>query len=314
MAVTTPIVGGVDNYVNIYSEATWGTRPGSPTVLNLPVTGYTVTSQRNSRQTQAHYGQFGAVWTHHVNGMPTGQLTGELCGVEPASSSTSLADTIVAWAFGSETSKFLPSYGIEAIEGGIADHQHNGMRINTFTLTGAESQSVNYTLDLMGKSESDLGGTATAMTIDMKGFPAFEFSDASLTIGGTAIDMKSFQLQRSNNLKVHYAGSTNPSVLVRGSRLTSFQCVVFKQDATWDTIRRAFTETDVAIVLTIKGRHAGTGASGTFRKLVFTMPACRYLVPADAHAFDDLTTVTLPFQCLLNPSGGAEITYASSLE
>jgi hypothetical protein len=314
MAVTTPIVGGVDNYVNIYSESTWGTRPASPTVLNLPVTGYTVTSQRNSRQTQAHYGQFGAVWTHHVNGMPAGQLTGELCGVEPTGSSTSLADTIVAWAFGSETSKFLPSYGIEAIEGGIADHQHNGMRINTFTLTGAESQSVNYVLDLMGKSESVLGDTATAMSIDMKGFPAFEFSDASITIGGTAYDMKSFQIQRQNNLKTHYAGSTNPTVMVRGSRLTSFQCVLFKQNDDWDEIRRAFTETDVAIVLTIKGRHAGTGASGTYRKFVFTMPAARYLVPSDAHAFDDLTTVTLPFQCLLNPSGGNEITYVSSLE
>ena len=78
MAVTTPIVGGVDNYINIYSEATWGTRPGSPTVLNLPVTGYTVASQRNSRQTQAHYGQFGAIWTHHVNGMPSGKIAGEL--------------------------------------------------------------------------------------------------------------------------------------------------------------------------------------------------------------------------------------------
>lgn len=314
MAVSTPIVAGVDNYINLYSEATWGTRPETPTILNLPVTNYGVSMQRNSRQTQPHYGQFGAVTTHHVNGMLSGQIAGELCGVEPTGSSTSLADTIVGWAFGSETSKFLPSYGVECIEGGIADHQHNGLRVNTFTLAGSESQAITYTLDVMGKNETDLGDTATAMTIDMKGFPGFEFFDATLTIGGTAYDMKSFQLQRQNNLKVHYAGSQTPAVLVRGNRLTSFQCVLFKQDATWDTIRRSFTETDVAIVLTIKGRHAGTGASGTFRKLVFTMPSCRYLLPADAPAYDDVTTVTLPFGCQLNPAGGAEITYASSLE
>ncbi|CAB4177912.1 hypothetical protein UFOVP1004_38 [uncultured Caudovirales phage] len=314
MAVTTPIIGGVDNYINIYSESTWGTRPGSPSIINLPVSNYGVSMQRNSRQTQPHYGQFGAVTTHHVNGMLSGQIAGELSGVEPTASATSLADTIVGWAFGSETSKFLPSYGVEAIEGGIADHQHNGLRVNTFTLSGSESQAITYTLDVMGKNETDLGGTATAMTIDMKGFPGFEFFDSTLTIGGTAYDMKSFQIQRQNNLKVHYAGSQTPAVLVRGNRLTSFQCVLFKQDAQWDTIRRSFTETDVAIVLTIKGRHAGTGASGTFRKLVFTMPSCRYLLPADSHAYDDVTTVTLPFGCQLNPAGGAEITYASSLE
>lgn len=317
MAVTTPIVAGVDNYINIYAESAWGTRPGSPTVLNLPVTSYTVAQQRNSRMTQAHYGQYGAVWPHHINGLVSGQIGGELTGIEPTGSSTSLADTIVGWAFGSETSKLLPSYGVEAIEGGVADHQHNGLRVNQFTLAGAESQSINYVLDVMGKSETALGDTATAMTLDMHGFPAFEFADASLTIGGTAYDMKSFQLQRQNNLKVHYAGSSTPLVMVRGSRNTSFSCVLFKQNADWDVIRRSFTETDVAIVLTIKGRHAGTGASGTFRKLVFTMAACRYLVPQDAHAFDDLTTVTIPFQCLLSVSEGSgvpEISYVSSIE
>lgn len=314
MSVTTPIVGGSDNYINIYSEADWSVRPETPTIINLPVTSYGVAAQRNSRQTQPHYGQFGSVSTHHINGMVSGQISGELTGVEPSGSSTSLADTILSWAFGSETSKFLPSYGVEAIEGGIADHQHNGLRVNSFTLSGAESQAVTYTLDLMGKSETALGGTATAMTFDAKGFPGFEFSDATLTIGGTSFDMKSFQLQRQNNLKVHYSGSTTPTVIVRGNRLTSFQCVLFKQNADWDTIRRSFTETDVAIVLTIKGRHAGTGASGTFRKLVFTMSNSRYLVPQDSSAYDDLTTVTLPFACQIPTGGGAEISYVSSLE
>ena len=313
MAVSTPIVAGSDNYISIYSESAWGTRPETPTVINLPVTNYGVAVQRNSRQTQPHYGQFGSITTHHVNGMPAGQITGELTGVEPSGSSTSLAQTVLGWVFGAETSKSLPSMGVEFIQGGIADRQHNGMRVNQFTLAGAEGQAVTYTLDVMGKTESALGAAATAMAIDMKGFPGFEFSDVTLSIGGTAFDIKSFQLQRQHNLKTHFAGSTAPVAMVKGNRLTSFQCVAFKQTDDWDDIRNSFTETDAEIILTIKGRHGGTGASGTFRQAVFTMSNCRYLVPQDAHAYEDLTTVTLPFQCMIPNGGGSEISIAYSL-
>lgn len=314
MAISTPIVAGAENYINIYSEATWGTRPVSPTVINLPVTNYGVAMQRNSRQTQPHYGQFGAISTHHVNGQPAGQIAGELSGVEPTGSSTSLAQTILGWVFGAETNKFLPSMGVEFIQGGIADRQHNGLRVNAFTLSGAESQAVTYTLDVIGKTESALGDTATAMSIDMKGFPGFEFADVTLSLGGTAYDIKSFQLQRQHNLKTHYSGSNTPSVLVKGSRITTFQCVGFKQTDDWDDIRNSFSETDVEAILVLKGRHGGTGLSGTFRKITITMPKCRYLVPQDQHAYDDLTTVTLPFACHIPDGGGSEISLAYALE
>lgn len=313
MAVDTPIVAGSDNYVNIYTESTWGTRPASPTVINLPVTNYGVAMTRHARQSQPHYGQFGAVSTHHVNGMPAGQITGELSAIEPSGSTTSLAKSLLDWVFGAETSKLLPSMGIEFIQGGIADRQHNGMRVNQFTLTGAEGQAVTYSLDVMGKTESALGAAATAMGIDMKGFPGFEFSDVTLTLGGTAYDIKSFQLQRQHNLKTHYSGSTSPIALVKGNRLTSFQCVAFKQTDDWDDIRNSFTETNISNVLTIKGRHGGTSASGTFLQIAITMPNSRYLVPQDAHAYEDLSTVTLPFQCMIPNGGGSEISIAYSL-
>ena len=314
MAISTPIVAGADNYINVYSESAWGTRPVSPTIINLPVTNYGVQMVRNSRQTSPHYGQYGAGYTRHVNGNPAGQITGELTGIEPSGSSTSLAQTVLDWCFGAETSKNLPSYGIEYVQGGIADRQHNGMRVNSLTLSGAEGQAVTYSLDVIGKTESALGASATAMSIDMKGFPGFEFSDVTLTLGGTAFDIKSFQLQRQNNLKLHYAGSTVPQVLVRGSRITTFSCVAFKQDGSWDDIRNSFTESDVAAVLVMKGRHGGTGASGTYRKITITMSKCRYLVPQDQHAYDDLTTVNLPFACHIPDGGGSEISIAYALE
>ena len=314
MAITQAIIGGSDNYIHLWAESTWGTKPGSPALIYMPVTNYGVAMTKNSRETKPHYGQFGKAGVFHVTGQPAGQITGELCGVEPSSSATSLAKTILDWVFGGEADTFLPSKGIEFAQGpDIANQQHDGLRVNTFTLAGAEGGAVTWTLDVMGTTDTAVT-TANTISADLKGFPGFEFSDCVLTIGGTAIDIADFSLQRQHGLKVKYLGGTTPKVIAKSMRNTTFQFKIVKQAAAYDVIRRTIgTETDSALVLTMNGKHGGTGASGTYTTIAFTMPKSRLLMPGDAHSFEDITMTDLPYACLIPDGGGAEITIAYSL-
>jgi len=315
LSSTDNILVGGNRHLTGWDESTWGTKPGSPDYVYLPLTEYGVRLNRKRRSNRPYFGQFGVKHGKTTSGMPQGNMAGALHGYYPATITTSLAEWIITKAFGNPASNDLPSFGVEDAQGpDLSNKQHNGLRINTFTLTGTEDDdSVLWTADVMGKTEVSVE-TAQTVPNDLEKLTEFEFPDVTLSVAdssdGVEIEMQSFQLVRNNNLRPAYVGSRSPRHLKRTTRNTSFQTVILKNSDTYDEAERLFINGDpdaeYDLTLTLLGLHNGT-ASDDYARLVISMPRCQLVMPEDAHALEDYTRTTLNFEILKPDSASADI-------
>lgn len=315
-------IHGEKSYLFIAPEATWGTAPGSPGYIFLPVTSYGVALQKERRNAQPFVGLRQRKHGRSYRGMPSGQLVAPLFGWFPGSgtstsaSDESLAEHLMQWAFAHHESVDLPSKLAEWAEGpDVANKRHLGLRVNGATLEGsAGAGNVSLTLDLMGKSEVNF---TTAQTIpnDMERIVEFDYSDCSFTIGGASIALESFRLQVAHNLTPTYLNSTAPSHLAAGQRVLSVQFVPVKNSKTYDDYHRLFTETELELTITMKGLHNGTGGAGTnYTQCVITLPRCAFVNTEDNRNIADLMRQPLNFDVLKPDSSSNDMAQAWTTE
>lgn len=294
-------VHGSLSHLQLYDETTWGTKPGSPTYVVVPVTEYGVKFQPNARQSKPYTGIFDQRHQRRSNGMPQGNLSALLNGHwvdwDGTAVDGSLAEYLTNWGFGigQENGIWLPSKGAEWAEGpNVANVGHYGLRATQATLQGsADSGAFDFSMDLMGKSEI---AVATVQTVpdDWEKLGDFEFADSTFTIDSTDTEITNVSLSINNGLTPIYVNGPTPSLLPRGQRVIQLSFTLIKNSDTYHLAARTLSaETEYDIQLVIKGLHNGTGATGTYSQCSFDMPRCSLTNPDDARDIGNLTRTTV---------------------
>lgn len=291
---------GAQQYLNLYAEATWGTKPGTPTYLFMPVQAFDAMLQPENRKARPFVGLFQEKHASNFRGAVSGPLTAFLHGWH--SGGKSLAEHLIDWAFDDPESTYLSSKGAEWAEGpNVSNKQLDGLRVNAATLQGSDDSGViECNLDLMGKNEVTLA-TAQALPADMEGITHFEFGDSTLTIDTVATPFQAFSLQRQNGLKPYYLGQRRPQLLPRTTNVSLFNFTIPKDSAAYDNFRRLSdgSAKDFDIQLKIKGLHNGTGAVSTnYAAGTADMPKARFVSLTEAGGLEDLKMVSVQCVCL----------------
>jgi len=258
---------GTKKYLVLADESTWGTTPGEPVYVHLPVTEYNVRFRPQNRQANPYIGLYQRKHSKNFRGQPTGQLNTPLYGWVDAGIEMSLAEYLLSWAFEGHEDTDLPSKLAEWAEGpNVANKRHNGLRVNSATLSGSDDSGViELSLELQGKSEAGQNVVTAAQTLpaDRNRILEMEFADCTFKLGGSTVGVKSFQLQIQHGLKAEYLNSYTPSLLVKTQRVLTLSLVLVKNSDTYDTCRRAVTSTEMTGQIVLKGLHNGTGTAET---------------------------------------------------
>lgn len=302
-------IHGVKDYAFLYTESTWGTKPGSPTYVYCPVDSYGVRFRPQRRNSQPFTGLRQRKHGINYRGMPSGQMVAPLYGYQPPTIGVSLAQYLVDWGFGDDTAVALSSKGAEWAEGpNTANKRHHGLCVNQATLAGDEdSGRIVLTLDLMGVDEDgqDVVTSAQAIPSNMNRLVDFEFQDLAFQLddgaGGSLATkgIRSFQWSVNNNLKYDYNGGRRPSVRAAGDRVEQFQCQFIKNSDVYDTFRRTSGDTRFVASLVLKGLHNGTGTALTnYTVLTINFNSLGFIDFEDNRDRNDFARVPIQFDVL----------------
>lgn len=298
-------IHGIKSYLVLGDESVWGTTPGTPSFVHLPVMSYSVKMNRDRRNSQVFVGLMQRKHGRSFRGMPAGALQTNLYGYKPGGASTSIMQYLIDWACSQpETIEKLSKFADWAEGPDVSNVRHNGLRVNGWTVEGsADSGTVTINLDLMGKTESALA-TAQALPNDRELCVEMEFSDCTFELGGSSIDLRSFRWQGQNNLAATYLNGTSPSVLAAGELVESLNFQILKADDTYSAYNRAFAEQEMTGQIVLKGAHNGTG-TGTYTVLTIDFNRLAFVAPEDTRALNALMEQGLQFDVLKPDSASA---------
>lgn len=314
-----------------YSEATWGTTPGAPDYLFLPLETWSVAHTTDRRESKPFYGIMAKKHGRRFKPRSEGSLGGGLYGdvIDEGSGEMSKAEWLLTKVFGDETGPDIPSFGImrqESITN--AGKRFPGLRMNQFTLQGsADAGRVEWNASVIGLPEVQLAnGGYQSVPNNLHLLSDFEYADCEFTIAeivdgvtgsANAFCFENFTWTRNLGLKPRY-GSCNagPTSINRTMVDTQYNFRIEKKNNDWDTARRLMTgETEFAVVMTLKGLHSGTGGSGTeYTVVTVTLPRCQLLNPQDADTFDDVTAIDVTTEVMKPDSASAQVSIAYTEE
>lgn len=301
MAISeTDIIVGAKKYATFYDESVYGVKPGSPTYFHVPLLTYDVKMNRNMRQSKPFVGTFQNHHNQPNNGMPQGSFSLPLYGHRLPSMNKSIAEYFLQWAFADHETTFLPSKGVEWAEGpDVANKRHNGVRINSATLTGSsDTGNIVLSCEVMGQTEENV---ATAQTLPTNRYKLIEFeycgtdarADTTFFLGANGdeeIHPKSFTITVNNGLKPEYLEKFYPSIMPKTQRVVTLQLTFPKQDDVYDAYNRLPTATELVGQFILKGLHQGVnGATGgtNWTQVILDMARCSIIKPGDQGAKDD---------------------------
>ena len=303
---------GSKSYLALISETTWGTNPdsasgagsgtggGAVSAVHVPVDEYSVRFRPENRQANPFLGIYQRKHSKNFRGMLQGSLRCPLYGASQGGvmGGKSLAEWLMDWAFESHESNDLPSKTAYWHEGpGTANQEHNGLRVNQATLQGSDDSGIiEISLDLMGQREDALASNV-ALPNDRDKIVEFEFQDAAFQLAGSAVTLKSFNLQLTRGLQAHYLNSYHPSFLFPGDYAMTLQMVLAKNANTYDAIRRAETTDERTGRITLRGLHNGTMA-GTYAQVTIDFDRLHTMDVDDDRARQNLNFQTLNFVVL----------------
>lgn len=303
---------GATKYLTLCAESTWGTKPGTPAYLHLPVSAYNILYKPQNRMSDVFNGIFQRKHSHNFRGMPQGSFSCPMSGIKDSVVSMTISQYLMDWAFNVDWEvSATASKTAEWAEGpDVANKEANGLRINTATIEGsADSGVVTFSADVMGKTEAALA-TAQTLPADRELHLDCEFPDVTLTLGGSSVSVSAFQLQINNGLKVEYNNSVTPSLILKTQRVITFNCTIIKNATTYDAYRRSTTATELAIVLAIKGLHNNTGSTGTQSIATTTMARCQLVDVQESGGREDICKQELQFVVLKPDSSTKDLTTA----
>lgn len=318
---------GAKSYLVMQTETSWGEivegsgtggGSGSTGWVHVPVSSYTVRQRPQRRSANVYIGLKQRKHGTMFRGMPSGQIALPFYGFKPAGLGVSLAEWLMDWAFESHELVDLPSKSAVWAEGpNVANKRHLGLRVNTATLAGdANSGLVNFTFDVMGRTEEGNTAVGTAMQLpdDREKLLDANFSDCTFALGGSAIELSAFSLQVQYGLIAHFNNVRQPSLLVSPTRQVLVNMTIPpKNSDTWDTVRRVLnTGSEYVGQIVVQGLHNGTGPSGNYTICTIDLPRLQYIDHEDQMAFEQLTLQPLQFEALKPDASSNDLTISWS--
>jgi hypothetical protein len=291
---------------HIAAESAWGTTPASPTYIYVPVGSCNMQATPQSVQAQLYTGHRQRKHSRVTRYNVAGQIAMPLLAQHV--SSKSIAEHFIEKAISAPAGLDLDSFLLEGFENDIDNKRWNGCRINQMTLSGdAESNVVNGTFDIIGKSET--GGIAE-QTLDHTQPQPLEFlmEDCTFAYAGGAIEVAGFQLVVNNNLQPRFLNSSTITYLSAGERHTSLQLTFVKSANTFDALRRATTASNATAQLILKGRHGGTG-SDTFTRITIDIDRSSFINAVDNVDLNRLTDQAVDFIVLKPDTTDDDLTW-----
>lgn len=224
--------------------------------------------------------------------MPKGTITMPLYGAYDSGPGVSLAEYFLDLALDNqETLDPRPSFRAFDIHrdgagNTVAGHEASGLRVNKMTLKGQDGGMLELSLDVSGKDETNLSGSAAALPDDRNQLLEMLFSEVTLTVGGSAVLISDFSWEIDWGLKEKYLNSTRPSKISAQHNVQTLTITPLKEAATYDAYLRLVAQTEQEVVLTIKGLHSGTGADN-YTVGTFTFPRASLEAADDTIGPDD---------------------------
>lgn len=306
-----------ERWIYVYTEdslaagsGTYGTKPGSPTRVFMPC-DYGVTVQQRLRQPDPLVGLYSRKGSRNIGHSLSGDISGFWWPFHNSGVSKSLAQYMWEYAFSTDGTQELPSFGAEYAQGAnLANQQHSGLLINTFTLSGNDEDGIiTASASLLGSTEAALGA-ATAVPNDMEGLTEWDFPGTSFTIDAASnpTNIVGFELQRNNNATLVYQGNRNPTEYCRAMADTTFSFTVLKDSDTYHAAKRASsagTNTYYDFELILKGNHNGS-STNTYTQVTLDMPRCHLLDVQDQ--WDNPTRSVITTAVLKPDTSAAELT------
>jgi hypothetical protein len=296
---------GFQQYLMLAPETVWGQTPGSPTYLYVPYTTYDVMAKPQAIQPQLFTGLYERRDSRVTRTMLDGNLALPIFGYQDATH-TSIAQYLIEWAMSRITPVYPQSFLAEMSENGVDNKRHNGLRINTLTLSGDmdSNSEIQAQLGLVGGLET--GGIVTQpVPINVPQPVGFLFADCTLTVGGAAVPIRSFSLSVKNNLQAKFTNSQWPTIVHAGVREVDFTFTVFKNANTYDVLARATGSQNTTMTLFMKGLHLGTGASGTYTTVQIDFGRASFMNLGKTAALNDLLQQN-PSYVVLKPDTAAD--------
>lgn len=290
-------------------EVTWGVAPGSPDYFHLPVFSYGVKNRVKSRQATPAIGNLARKHNRLIMSNPVGPIHTALYGWFPDGIDTSLAETMIEWAFGGYNTVCADSYLAEWGGAGDLDtRRHLGLRVNTAVLKASENEPfVDLTLGVEGFKEETYTTSQTLPT-DHNKLVEFQWPDVKFYIGDdvgslTLMPIRAVVLQRSRGLLAHFMNSANPTYLAADQDETSLVVVPLKTGKTYDGYLRSLGSTEKYGRIVMKGLHndSNTGVTGAtnYTEITLDLPRISLVNKDDSgdqpqgHTFETLNWIAL---------------------
>lgn len=317
--MTCAITPGSICYLVVCRESTWGTKPGSPTNVYLPVENPAINMVPQLRESKPFSGTPSGVHAQVVRASPSGTIQVPLYPWQLSGHTKSLAQHIMEWAlptaFDASTMCDFPSMTIEASEGAISDRQFLGMRVGQFQLSGSEQDpGMKMALTLMGKDANALGTPPAAPPDNKNGLQDMQFSDLVLTVDGVETSINNFQLDMNFGMQSIFNSSDRPEIILASEISGSLALGRQKGDSTWDELLCDSATHEYSIVAELRGSHNGTGGVGTTETvLTITLPRCVLKDAPTAWVMNNANTQNLNF-VLKKPDTSDEMISAAFTE
>ncbi|MFP1634086.1 phage tail tube protein [Zhengella sp. ZM62] len=290
---------GSRHAISYVAESTFGTTPGSPTMLELRNTGTTLAVRKDNYVSEEIRSDRQIVDLRHGVKRADGEINFELSygafddWLEAALFSTWSTNVLKAGT----TSK---SFTVERLFTDISEYQpFTGVMVNTMTLDIQPNAMVTGSFGVIGTgamtpASSSLGSPTAAATN-----PPFDGFTGSITEGGSAANITSLSLELNNNLQPTYVigSDTAPQIIYGQSVLTGTVEAWFETEA---LLNKFLNETESAIVLTLEGASGGD--------LEIDIPRIKYTTgDLNVQSANDGILVSLGFQAMRSSSDASNI-------
>jgi tail tube protein len=276
--------------ISYVAESTFGTTPGTPTMLELRNNGSTLGLKKDSFVSEEIRNDRQIVDMRHGVRRVEGDISFEL-------SYGAFDDFLAAVMFGAWATNVLKtgvaktSFSIERAFADVSEyHQLTGCLINTMSLDIAPNAMITGSFGIFGKdmavSATPLDASVTAAAAN----PPFDGFTGSLLEGGGAALITALSLNLNNNLNPTYViGADSANEIIEGASVVTGEATfLFESEA---LLNKFLAETESSISVTLEGASGGD--------LTFLIPRLKYTGgDPDVSSSNEGILLRAPFQAL----------------
>jgi len=282
---------GAMQKLRFVEEETWGSLPGSPSYIGLPISedGYTLGLRGGYHFPAVKIGSYQRKYSAAVGRNLEGSL---LVGVWPE-----LAQYLFDFALGRDENGELPSYAFEFSSPGVEAKRHLGCKVDTLTISSAAaSPGLQLAFDLIGKAEEEI--TDFSAPSIPAGVP-FVFQHATFEIDGEGSEgVEAFSIEVANNLTRGPHGSElSIAYLLAGLEVVTGTATVLYDRSTYNEHIRQASQGSFKAIFT----HPAGGSP--VPQIVIYLPQIVLTSAPEAGGPGDIIRQTLNFEAELPPAG-----------